>query len=56
VIDCYAPSEDATRSRMCSIEKEIRPTPRNDVLMVVGNIKAKIGGDNTGRERAMGFG
>jgi len=54
VIACYAPSEDARRSRICSMEKYIRPTPRHDVFMVAGDLKARVGGDNTERERTMG--
>ena len=34
------------------LEKEITLTP--DVLMVMGDLNAKVGGDNTGRKRVMG--
>ena len=37
------------------LEEEIRPTPRHDVLMVIGYLNARVGEDNTGSERAMGI-
>ena len=63
VIACYAPTEDAEKEIKdefyVQLEEEIRTTPRHDVLMVVGDLNARVGQENTGRERAMsteGFG
>ena len=36
------------------LEEEIRTTPRHDALIVIGYLNARVGDDNTGRERAMG--
>ena len=58
VIACYAPTKDAEEEIKDEfydqLEKEIRTTPRRDVLMVVGDLNARVGEENTGRERAMG--
>ena len=32
----------------------VRTTPRHGVLMVIGDLDARVGEDNTGKERAMG--
>ena len=63
MIACYAPTEDAEEKIKDELydkmEEEIRTTPRHDVLMVVGDLNARVGEDNTGRERIMdtqGFG
>ena len=53
-----APTEDAEEEIKDEfydqLEEEIRTTPRHDVLMVVGDLNARVGKENTGRERAMG--
>ena len=58
VIACYAPTEDAEEEIKDEfydqLKEEIRTTPRHDVLMVVGDLNARVGEENTGRERAMG--
>ena len=58
VIACYAPTEDAEEEIKDEfydqLEEEIQTTPRHDVLMVVGDLNARVGEENTGRERAMG--
>ena len=36
------------------IYDKIRTTPQHDALMVVGDLNARVGEDNTGRETAMG--
>ena len=50
IIACYAPTEEAEEEEK---DEEIRNTPRHDVLMVIGELNARVGEDNTGRERAM---
>ena len=58
VIACYAPTENAEEEIKDEfydqLEEEIWTTPRHDVLMVVGDLNARVGEENTGRERAMG--
>lgn len=36
------------------MQSEVAATPRHDALMVVGDLNAKVGRDNTGREDHMG--
>ena len=55
----YAPTEEAeeeeeTHKLYEQLEEDIRTTPRHDVLTVIGDLNARVGEDNTGRERAMG--
>ena len=58
IIACYAPTEEAEEEEKDEfyeqLDEEIRTTPRHDVLMVIGDLNAIVGEDNTGRERAMG--
>ena len=58
IIACYAPTEEAEEEEKDEfyeqLEEEIRTTPRHDVLMVIGDLNARVGEDNTGKERAMG--
>ena len=58
IVACYAPTEEAEEEEKDElyeqIEEEIRTTPRHDVLMVIGDLNARVGEDNTGKERAMG--
>ena len=59
IIACYAPTEEAEEEEEKDefyeqLEEEIRTTPRHDALMVIGDLNARVGEDNTGKERAMG--
>ena len=57
IIAYYAPTEEAEEEEKDEFYKqleEIRTTPRHDVLMVIGDLNARVGEDNTGKERAMG--
>ena len=58
IISCYAPTEEAEEEEKDEfykqLEGEIRTTPRLDILMVIGDLNARVGEDNTGRERATG--
>ncbi len=57
IIACYAPTKEAEEDEKDEfyeqLEEEILTTPRHDVLMVIGDLNARVGEDNTGRERAM---
>ena len=53
IIACYAPTEKAEEEKdkfYEQLEEEIRTTPRHDVLMVIGDLNARVGEDSTGRE------
>ena len=58
IIACYAPTEEAEEEEKDEfyeqLEEEIRTTPRHDVLMVIRDLNARVGEDNTRKERAMG--
>ena len=55
---CYAPTEDAEEEIRDEfydhLEKAIRTTPQHDTLLVTGDLNARVGTDNTGKERTMG--
>ena len=36
------------------LQREVEATPRHDVLIVMGDLNAKIGQDNEGWEKVMG--
>ena len=58
VIQCYAPtneSDDMDKEEFYSmLQAETEKTPRHDVLVVMGDLNAKVGKDNTDYERVMG--
>ena len=58
IIACYAPTKEAEEEEKDKfyeqLEEEIRTTPRHDALIVIGDLNARVGEDNTGKERAMG--
>ena len=55
---CYAPTEDAEEEIKDELYEQLDKnnwtTPRYDVLIMVGDLNARVEEDNTGRERAMG--
>ena len=55
VIVCYAPTEDAeeeiTDEFYDQLEEAIRTTPQHDMLLEAGDLNARVGMDNTGKER-----
>jgi len=57
VTQCYAPTNTADEADKLNfneqLQSEVAVTPKHDVLMVVGDLNAKVGSDNTGREDHM---
>ena len=58
VIQCYAPTNTAGEAEKLDfyerLKSEVAATPKHDLLIVVGDLYAKGGSDNTGREDRMG--
>ena len=58
VIQCYAPTNEAKLEEKEKfyeeLDGEIKRTPKHDMLLVMGDMNAKIGSDNFGYEQTMG--
>ena len=58
IIQVYAPTNDAEDESKEEfyeqLQREVKATPRYDVLIVMGDLNAKIGQDNEGWEKVMG--
>ena len=58
VIQCHAPTNTAGEADKLNfyeqLQSEVAVTPKHDLLMVVGDLNAKVGSDNTKREDHMG--
>ena len=58
IIQVYAPTKDAedeSKEEFSEqLQREVEATPRHDVLIVMGDLNAKIGEDNGGWEKVMG--
>ena len=58
IIQMYAPTNDAEDESKEEfyeqLQREVEATPRHDVLIVMGDLNAKIGQDNEGWEKVMG--
>ena len=58
IIQCYAPtndSEDDMKEEWYDqLQAAVSKVPQHDVLLIMGDMNAKTGSDNTDRERAMG--
>ena len=58
IITCYSPTEEAEEEENDEfyeqLEEEIRTTVTRHDVMMIGDLNARVGEDNTGRERAMG--
>ncbi|XP_056006724.1 craniofacial development protein 2-like [Ostrea edulis] len=59
VITCYAPTEVAEEEYKNifyeKLQELIETTPRHDILVVLGNLNAKVGNENIGKEATMGM-
>ena len=58
IIMCYAPTNDAEEVEKDRFYAQLQATvdkvPKHDMLILMGDLNAKVGSDNTGREKEMG--
>ena len=58
IIQCYVPTNEADDEKKTdfyiALQYEIDKVPKLDVIIVMGDLNAKVGNDNTGNERVMG--
>jgi hypothetical protein len=58
LIQCYAPTNDSSDvdkdDLYCKLEAETEKMPHHNLLVIVGDLNAKVGKDNIDYERVMG--
>jgi hypothetical protein len=58
VLQCYAPTNDAEEEEKeqfySMLQKEAECTPKHDVLIIMGDLNAKVGSSNDGYQQTMG--
>ena len=58
LIQCYAPTNDTDESITDTfyeqLQAEVRLVPRHDLLVVMGDLNAKVGNNNTNMDRVIG--
>ena len=58
IIQCYAPTneaDDAVKDNWYEqLQAAIKNVPQHDMLIIMGDMNAKVGAENVGRERALG--
>ena len=58
LIQCYAPTNDTDESIKDTfneqLQAEVRLVPRHDLLVVMGDLNANVGNNNTNMDRVIG--
>ena len=59
LIQCYAPTNDSEDNLkdnfFLKLQIEIEQVPMQDLIIIMGDLKTKIGADNSGSDRVMGW-
>ena len=54
ILQCYGPTNKATDDFYNQLQMVLEQVPCRDVKIIMGDMNAKVGTDNTGREEVMG--